>query len=137
MPIIRSLIFFWFYFILIFCRGLEKEDNKRKGDPHDKSKFSRLIGCLFSVHATFHKASKEWHFSTNYSSHNHPDSEDTWAHFENCCLTPDQYAKVKNLTQVGLKPAKILCVMQKTKEPTENLLEKKDTIYASKQRVKT
>ncbi|KNZ54750.1 hypothetical protein VP01_2868g6 [Puccinia sorghi] len=32
--------------------GVER-DNKRKGNPRDQSKFSRLIGSPFSVHASF------------------------------------------------------------------------------------
>ena len=130
-------MFVSFNFFFFFCRGGKKEDNKRKGDPRDKSKFSRLIGCPFSAHATFFKASKEWYFETDYPSHNHPASQDPRAHIANRRLTPAQYEKVKNLTQAGLKPSEILRVMQTTAEPTETLLATKNTIYAAKRRVKT
>jgi len=119
-----------------FCRGGKKEENKRKGNPCDDSKFSRLIGCPFSAHAKFHKPSREWSFATDYPRHNHPPSEDPWAHTENRHLTPAQYSKVKNLTKAGLKPAEILQVMQTTKAPTENLLATWNTIYVAKQKVK-
>ncbi|KNZ63905.1 hypothetical protein VP01_1086g2 [Puccinia sorghi] len=43
---------------------------------------------------------------------------------------------LKNLTQASLKSTQILHVMQATKERNKNLLAKKNTIYAAKQRVK-
>ncbi|KNZ46459.1 uncharacterized protein VP01_7244g1, partial [Puccinia sorghi] len=60
-----------------------------------------------SLH-TFLKATEEWYFETDYPNHNHPASEDPQAHFKNHHLTPDQYTKVKTLTQAGLKPAEML-----------------------------
>ena len=44
---------------------------------------------------------------------------------------------MKILIEESLKPAEIIQVMQKTKKPTENLLETKNKIYAEKPRVKT
>ena len=120
-----------------FCRGGHKEDNKRKGDPRDQAKFSRLIGCPWAAHANYDKRAERWTFIVDRSQHNHPPSEDPRAHIENRRLTPAQYERVKNMTDSGVRPADMLRLLRTNKEdPSESILATINTIYAAKRRVK-
>ncbi|KNZ56980.1 hypothetical protein VP01_2272g3 [Puccinia sorghi] len=58
-------------------RGGKAEDNKRKGDPRDQSKFSRLIGCLFSAHTSCERGGLVRYYENDYPHHNHPATKDT------------------------------------------------------------
>ncbi|KNZ49671.1 uncharacterized protein VP01_4865g1 [Puccinia sorghi] len=113
-----------------------KADTKRKGDPRENSKFSRLIGFPFAACAMFHKTTGQWYLKVDASHHNHPDSTNPCSHIENRRLTPAQFSKVKNLSKAGLKPSKILRVMHTTKEEGKSLLATKNTIYVAKRQVK-
>jgi len=124
---------FWVFFL---CRGGSKTDNKRKGDPRENLKFTRLIGCPFQARATFHKPSGDWYFDVDYPSHNHPPSTDPRAQVQNRRLTPAQFAKVKELSEGGVKPSAILNMLHATKKEGETLLATKNTIYVAKRRVK-
>ena len=120
-----------------FCRGVHKEDNKRKGDPRDQAKFSRLIGCPWAAHANYDKQAEQWTFMVDLGKHNHPPSKDPRDHIENHHLTPAQYERVKNMPYSGVKPANMLRLLRTNKEdPSESILATINTIYAAKRRVK-
>ena len=121
----------------MLCRGGSRKDNQRKNDHWENAKFTRLIGCPFLACETYLKVTGQWYFKCEVSYHKHPALTDPRAHVENCHLTPAQYTKVKNLTEAGLKPAKILRVMQTTMDDGKTLLATKNTIYVAKRWVKT
>ncbi|KNZ55486.1 uncharacterized protein VP01_2663g3 [Puccinia sorghi] len=67
----------------------------------------------FSSCATLHKPSGQWLFTVDVSTHNHPDSTNSWANIENRHLTPSQFPKIENLSKAGLKPSDIPRVVER------------------------
>ncbi|KNZ43707.1 putative signal peptide protein [Puccinia sorghi] len=125
--------FFQEHGYVIFSRHLEKDKrNIFKCDRYIFIFFSFLISLLIAIIECRKKEDNK----IKGKPHDQSKFSRLIAYVENPS-TPSQYTKVKNLTQAGLKSAKILQVMQTTKETTENLLATKNKIYAAKQRVKT
>ncbi|KNZ47007.1 uncharacterized protein VP01_675g10 [Puccinia sorghi] len=85
-----------------------------------------------AAHANFHKPSDNLFFTVDVSTQNHPAFTNTCAHIEKHHLTPAQVLEVKNLREAGLKPSKVLKVMNTTKQEGKSLIATKNTIYVAK-----
>ncbi|KAI7961762.1 hypothetical protein MJO28_002251 [Puccinia striiformis f. sp. tritici] len=93
-------------------RGGTAESNQRKGDPREP-KVTRLCNCPFAATLHYQSQDKHWKFLVKEHRHDHPPSGSPAAHTANWKLSARLFKEMNQLSDAGLKPARILDALKK------------------------
>ncbi|KAI7952896.1 hypothetical protein MJO29_008527 [Puccinia striiformis f. sp. tritici] len=109
-----------------------KCSNERKGDPQEPN-ITRLCNCPFYASLYYQSQEKHWKFTVKEPHHNHAPSGSLAAHTAIWKLSARLFKEMNQLSDAGLKPARILDALKKL-HPDEMILATITTIYLARKK---
>lgn len=91
------------------------------------------MNCPFEATLYYHKKANHWKFVVKNSSHNHHPSGSAAAHTSNRKLSARLYQEMNQLSDAGLKPARILEALKRL-HPEKMILATITTIYSARKK---
>ncbi|KNE92482.1 hypothetical protein PSTG_14082 [Puccinia striiformis f. sp. tritici PST-78] len=112
--------------------GGTAKSNQSKGDPREP-RVTCLCNCTFYVFLYHQSQEKHWKFTVKEPRHNHAPSGSPVAHTANRKLSARLFKEMDQLSDAGLKPARILDALKKL-HLDEMILATITTIYSARKK---